>query len=106
MLDTTVQELAEQIDQNMDFVEQKLEVFNKAIDLQSASVEEAMNIKFMDIQQALEESRIIIETDIKKRNRGGNDFVIERVKIYKSLEDLECKNKMLSAVQDLVIKSC
>ena len=49
MLDTTVQELAEQIDQNMDFVEQKLEVFNKAIDLQSSSVEEAMNIKFMDI---------------------------------------------------------
>ena len=106
MLDTTVQELAEQIDQNMDFVEQKLEVFNKAIDLQSSSVEEAMNIKFMDIQQALEESRIIIETDIKKRSRGGNDFVIERVKIYKSLEDLESKNKMLSAVQDLVTKSC
>lgn len=34
----------------MDFVEQKLDVFNKAIDLQSATMEEALDIKDKDMQ--------------------------------------------------------
>jgi uncharacterized protein with von Willebrand factor type A (vWA) domain len=77
----------------MDFVEQKLDVFNKAIDLQSASMEEAMDIKFQDIQQTLEEFRIMLETDLKKKNRSANDFTIERGKIFKGLEDLADKLK-------------
>ncbi len=33
----------------MDFVEQKLDVFNKAIDLQSANLDQALDIKEKDI---------------------------------------------------------
>lgn len=39
LVDEAIQELAEQVDQNMDFVEQKLDVFNKALDLQAANID-------------------------------------------------------------------
>lgn len=81
----------------MDFVEQKLDVFNKAIDLQSATMEESMEIKFQDVQQAIEEFRIMIETDMKKKTRGATDYTIERAKILKNVEDLEEKVRKLEA---------
>ena len=38
-IDESMQELAEQVDQNMDFVESKFQVFNKALDLQAANID-------------------------------------------------------------------
>lgn len=75
----------------MDFVEQKLDVFNKAIDLQSANLEEALDIKDKDMQQTLDDFRMVIEAEFRRRARSGNDFVIERGKIYKMIEDVEGK---------------
>ena len=61
IIDTSIADLAEQIDQNMDFVEQKLDVFNKAIDMQSANIEETLDIKDKDMHQTLDDFRMQIE---------------------------------------------
>lgn len=61
IVDTSITDLAEQIDQNMDFVEQKLDVFTKAIDMQSANIEETFDIKDKDMHQSLDDIRMQIE---------------------------------------------
>ena len=47
-----------------------------------------MEIKFQDVQQAIDEFRVMIETDMKKKTRSANDYTIERTKIFKGIEDL------------------
>lgn len=102
VIDESMQELAEQIDKNMDFVERKLDVFNKAIDLQSATMEEALDIKEKDMQQTLEDFRMQIEAEFKKKNRSGADFTIEKGRIYKSLDEIERKMKLQVEIDSLI----
>lgn len=84
----------------MDFVEQKLDVFNKAIDLQSATMEESMEIKFQDVQQAIEEFRVMINTEMRKKTRSANDYTLERAKIFKGIEELGERFKKQEVKQD------
>ena len=83
-----MQELAEQVDQNIDFVESKFQVFNKALDLQAANIDQALDVKEKDMQQTFADLRIQIESEFKKRARSNNDFTLERSKIYKMIDEV------------------
>lgn len=72
----------------MDFVESKLQIFNKALDLQAANIDQAFDVKEKDMQQTFADLRIQIESEFKKRSRSNNDFVLERSKIYKMIDEI------------------
>jgi len=72
----------------MDFVESKFQVFNKALDLQAANIDQALDVKDKDMQQTFADLRIQIESEFKKRARSSNDYALERSKIFKMIEDV------------------
>ncbi len=72
----------------MDFVESKLQIFNKALDLQAANIDQAFDVKEKDMQQTFADLRIQIESEFKKRSRSNNDFILERSKIYKMIDEI------------------
>eukprot|EP00347_Sterkiella_histriomuscorum_P011869 403370792 len=97
MIDDSIQEIAEQIDQNMDFLEQKFKVFNRAIEMQATSFEEQLDIKEKDIYQAIEDFRVSLESELKRRARSNNDMMIENraIALY-GRENDDLHNKSVS----------
>ncbi|CDW89758.1 UNKNOWN [Stylonychia lemnae] len=87
MIDDSLEEVAEQIDQNMDFLEQKFTVFNKAIEMQSNSFEEQLDIKEKDIYQIMDDLKIQIESEVKRRARAHNDFMLDNRKALTQVKD-------------------
>ena len=77
----------------MDFVEQKIEVFNKALDLQAASLDQNLDVKDREMQQNFADFKLQVEAEFKKRTRSQNDYALERSKLFKLIEDLDTKVK-------------
>ena len=86
----------------MDYVESKFQVFNKALDLQSANIDQALDVKDKDMQQNFADLRIQIESEFKKRSRSNNDFILERGKIYKMIDDLAKEDQRGRQLTDLI----
>ena len=101
LVDEAIQELAEQVDQNMDFVEQKLDVFNKALDLQAANIDQSLDVKDRELQQNFSDLKLQIEAEFKKRTRSQNDYALERSKLFKNIEEIEDKVKDMRALVEL-----
>ena len=86
----------------MDYVESKFQVFNKALDLQSANIDQALDVKDKDMQQNFADLRIQFESEFKKRSRSNNDFILERGKIYKMIDDLAKEDQRGRQLTDLI----
>ena len=89
----------------MDFVEQKLDVFNKALDLQAASLEQQLDVKDRDLQQSFSDFKLSVEAEFKKRTRSQNDYALERSKLFKHIEDLENKFRETQGVIEIAVES-
>ncbi len=57
------------------------------------------------MQQAIEDFRMQIEAEFRRRARSGNDFAIEKGKIYKILEETNEKIKNLTQEQAITIQT-
>ena len=85
----------------MDFVEQKLDVFNKAIDLQAANLDQTLDVKDRELQQNFSDFKLQIEAEFKKRTRSQNDYALERSKIFKLFEELDAKIMGVKTMNEL-----
>ena len=72
----------------MDYLEEKFSVFNRAIEMQATSFEEQIDIKEKEIYQTIEDFRMAIESEIKRRARSNNDFALESKKNKEKMEEL------------------
>lgn len=57
------------------------------------------------MQQAIDDFRMQIEAEFRRRARSGNDFGIEKVKIYKLIEESSEKMKKLINEQFVILET-
>lgn len=53
----------------------------------------------------MDDFRMQIESEFRRRNRSGNDFIIEKGKIYKMIDDIDKKCKKSETGKDIVAES-
>ena len=75
----------------MDYLETRLSVFNKAIEMHSANFDQSLDVKEKEIYSAIDDFRLSLEGEFKRRARGYNDMQMERQRVAKVLEEIDVK---------------
>lgn len=72
----------------MDIIEQRFDMFSKAIEMSSAGFEQALQTKEKEIMHNFEDFRMSIEGEMTRRARQKNDMQIDKDKILKQIQEL------------------
>lgn len=70
--------------------------------MQATSFEEQLDIKEKEIYQAIEDFRMSMESEMKRRARSNNDLMIENKKFREQMNEVLDSNKLVhSRIQAL-----
>ncbi len=65
-------------------------------------MDQALDVKEKEMQSTFSEMRVQIESEFKKRARAGNDFTMEKGKIYKMIDDLGKEGRKTHKVMEII----